>query len=250
MAARKTAPVAPPRRAAKRAAPAAARRLSPEERSRQIVREAVRWFSEAGFGGNTRELARRLGITQPLLYRYFPSKADLIDRVYEEVFLTRWKPEWETLLDDDARPLEARLLAFYLDYAQAMLQPDWIRILMFSGLHGSNVVTRLLGRLRERVFTRVIRAVRAAEGAPIDPRSFTEGEYELVWALHASIFYLGVRQWVYGLPIHEPTEHLVERAVKSFLHGAPAVMRADRATGVRTGASGSITVRPGGLRML
>jgi len=235
---------------AKRAAPATARRLSPEERSRQIVREAVRWFSESGFSGNTRELARRLGITQPLLYRYFPSKADLIDRVYEEVFLTRWKPEWETLLDDDTRPLESRLLAFYLDYAQAMLQPDWIRILMFSGLHGSNVVTRLLGRLRERVFTRVIRAVRAAEGAPVDPKTFTEGEYELVWALHAGIFYLGVRQWVYGLPIREPTERLVERAVKSFLHGAPAVMRDDRTTGMPSTASGLLTARARGLQKL
>ncbi len=54
-----------------------------------IVREAVSFFAEHGFEGQTRELARRLGITQPLLYRYFPDKAALIDRVYREVFLDR-----------------------------------------------------------------------------------------------------------------------------------------------------------------
>ena len=47
-------------------------RLSPAERERLIVAGAVRYFAEVGFGGQTRELSRRLGITQPLLYRYFP----------------------------------------------------------------------------------------------------------------------------------------------------------------------------------
>jgi hypothetical protein len=35
----------------------------------------------------TRDLARRLGVTQPLLYRYFPSKDDLIKEVYRTVYL-------------------------------------------------------------------------------------------------------------------------------------------------------------------
>ena len=49
-------------------------------------------------GGQTRELAQRLGVTQPLIYRYFPTKQDLIDRVYEEVFVGRWRPEWTDLI--------------------------------------------------------------------------------------------------------------------------------------------------------
>ncbi len=47
-------------------------RLAPEARERLILDEAIRYFSDVGFGGQTRELSRRLGITQPLLYRYFP----------------------------------------------------------------------------------------------------------------------------------------------------------------------------------
>jgi len=55
------------------------RRLLPGEREKLIVGEAIRFFSEVGFSGQTRELSRRLGITQPLLYRYFPSKRALRD---------------------------------------------------------------------------------------------------------------------------------------------------------------------------
>ena len=57
------------------------RRMLPGEREKLIVSEAIRYFSEVGFSGQTRELSRRLGITQPLLYRYFPSKRALLERV-------------------------------------------------------------------------------------------------------------------------------------------------------------------------
>src|SRR3982751_202114 len=97
-------------------APPARRRLRPDERERLIVAEAVKFFAEVGFEGHTRDLARRLNITQPLLYRYFPSKDALIDRVYQEVYLTRWKPSWEALIEDRTQPLEQRLIAYYRDY--------------------------------------------------------------------------------------------------------------------------------------
>lgn len=202
----------------------ASRRMAPDEREQQIVRAAVAWFAERGFSGSTRELARRLGIAQPLLYRYFPTKAKLIDRVFEEVFLTRWRPEWEDHIEDESRPLEERLVGFYVEYSRAMLQREWIRILMFSGLDGADVVERLLERLRSRIFVRVVRAIRRAQGLPTDPATFTDMDYEIVWSLHASIFYIGIRRWVYGLPVREDTAELVRALVRSFLRGAPAMI--------------------------
>ena len=59
------------------------KRMSGPERERMIALEAVRFFAEVGFDGDTRELARRVGVTQSLMYKYFPNKAALIDRVYE-----------------------------------------------------------------------------------------------------------------------------------------------------------------------
>src|SRR3546814_9794905 len=65
-------------------------RLQRAERERLIVEDAVQFFAEVGFGGDTRELAKRLNITHPLLFRYFAIKNALIERVYQEVFIRRW----------------------------------------------------------------------------------------------------------------------------------------------------------------
>src|SRR6201999_639293 len=101
----------------KKASPKRARpkqkRLSPDDRRREFVAKATEFFSEEGFGGGTRDLARRLGVTQPLLYRYFPSKDDLIKEVYRTVFLDPFDAGWDDLLTDRSRPLRERLQEFY-----------------------------------------------------------------------------------------------------------------------------------------
>jgi AcrR family transcriptional regulator len=201
------------------------RRLPPDERERLIVAEAVRFFAEVGFEGHTRDLARRLNITQPLLYRYFPSKEALIDRVYQEVYVNRWNPAWETLIEDRAQPLKQRLTSYYRDYARTILHPEWIRVFLFAGLKGGNLNARLLDMVRERIFTRVIREIRIDRGLPMPPAfPFTETEYELVWGLHASIFYIGIRKWIYGLPIPEDIDAMIDAKVTAFLEGVPRVM--------------------------
>ena len=117
-------------------------RISREARERMIAQAAVMFFAEHGFDGQTRELARRLGITQPLLYSYFPNKAALIDRVYREVFLDRWKPQWQDRVADRSRPLPERLTRFYQDYANLILSYEWVRLFMFSGLKGLDITKR------------------------------------------------------------------------------------------------------------
>jgi AcrR family transcriptional regulator len=201
--------------------------LRPDERERLIVAEAVRFFSEVGFEGHTRDLARRLNITQPLLYRYFPSKDALIDRVYQEVYVNRWKPSWETLIDDRTQPLTQRLIAYYRDYARTtILDPAWIRIFLFAGLKGGELNARLLDMVRERIFTRVIREIRFDRGLPAPSEwPITEIEFELVWGLHASIFYMGIRKWIYGLPIPDAIDPIIDAKVTAFLDGVPQVMR-------------------------
>ena len=206
-------------------APPRTKRLAAAEREQQIVAEAARFFAEVGFTGQTRELAQRLHITQPLLYRYFPSKEALIDRVYQEVYVNRWNPAWETLIEDRAQPLKQRLIAYYRDYARTILDAHWIRIFLFAGLKGGSLNARLLDMVRERIFTRVIREIRLDRGLAMPPAApFTETEYELVWGLHASIFYIGIRKWIYGLPIPDDIDAVIDAKVAAFLEGVPAVM--------------------------
>src|SRR4030088_787897 len=92
------------------------RRLSPDDRRKEFVAKATEFFSEEGFGGGTRDLARRLGVTQPLLYRYFPSKDDLIKEVYRTVYLEPLDTGWEKLLADRNRPIR--------DWLQGVLKRD------------------------------------------------------------------------------------------------------------------------------
>jgi AcrR family transcriptional regulator len=91
-------------------------RMKREDRERLIVEGAIKFFAERGFSGQTRELARGLGITQPLLYRYFPSKQALVDRVHEELFVRRWNPAWEALTADRRLDLGERIRLFYLEF--------------------------------------------------------------------------------------------------------------------------------------
>ncbi len=201
------------------------KRLPRSEREQMIVEEAIRFFAEVGFEGQTRELARRLGITQPLIFRYFPTKEDLIERVYQEVYLSRWNPWWEELLEDRSLTLEERLTDFYRAYTKAIFTYEWVRIFVYSGLKGVNINKRYLALIRDRVLKRIMRELRAANGLP-DPEkvAFTEPELELAWGLHGSIFYIAIRKWIYEVAIPSDIEGVIAAEVESFMNGAPKVV--------------------------
>ncbi|MGE6744132.1 TetR/AcrR family transcriptional regulator [Allorhizobium pseudoryzae] len=202
----------------------ARRRMSPDHREQEIVRGAVKFFAEFGFEGQTRELAKRLGITQPLLYRYFPTKDALVERVYQEVFLRRWNPFWEELLIDRKRPLQERLTEFYQDYSQAILTYEWVRLFMFSGLKGLDFNTRYLDLLRQRVFGLIINELRLEHDLKLSNEvPITSLEIEAVWGLHAAIFYLGVRKFIYNMPV-ENISAIVDLQLRVFLDGIHQVL--------------------------
>jgi AcrR family transcriptional regulator len=206
------------------------RRLAPEVRERQIVLKAVEHFATHGFSGSTRELARQLGVTQPLLYRYFPSKEALIDRVYDEVY--QWDSSWEHLIKDRSVPIQERMVRFYSAYSTVILRREWIRIFIFAGLTREGINSKYLSRLRERVFLPVMAEIRAAYDLPAPSGTKQrEIDLELIWSLHASIFYLGVRKWIYGLPVTDDIDEHIARQVDAFLHGVPAALaRASKAS--------------------
>lgn len=215
------------RRASKSAAPparsAVPRRLSRDERERQIVAEATRYFSDVGFSGDTRELARRLHVTQPLLFRYFPSKDALIERVFQEVSTSRWNPFWPEMLADRSLPLKERLVRFYKDYSRVILTREWVRILLFSGLRGQDLNRRYLKLVREQIYVPICALVREHVGLPgLDRVPLDEREVEAVRVLNEKIFYFGVRKWVHNVPVTDDVDGMIEAGVTAFLEGVPA----------------------------
>jgi AcrR family transcriptional regulator len=222
--------------AAKAAKPAGAaaqpaevtRRLAPEEREQLIVQKAIKYFATYGFSASTRDLAKEIGVSQPLLYRYFPNKEALADRVFHEVYLSRWNPEWEELLKDRAVPLDERLRTFYKQYGRVILKSDWIRIFIFAGLTREGINNRYLARLRERIFDVVLAEMRRQfKIAEPTPQQY-EDEIEFIWGLHAAIFYVGVRKWIYGLRVPKDLDRLIDQKVEAFIDSAPAVLKSIR----------------------
>ena len=198
-------------------------RLAPEDREREIVHSAVGFFAENGFTGQTRELARSIGVSQALIFRYFPTKEDLIDRVYEEVFSRNWKPNL-ALLTSRGHSLEHRLRAFYCDYANLILGHDYTRLLLFAALNKVNFHKRLFIKIAKDIYPVVIDELRASCGKPSTAKKApTEDEIESVWGLHAAIFFLGIREHVFGMRV-PPADEMVALKVRTFLDGVPAIL--------------------------
>ena len=210
---------------AKVAAPTPAKRLSGAEREKHIVSEAVRFFAEVGFGGDTRELAQRLGVTQSLLYKYFPNKEALINRVYEEVYLGRWNPFWESVIRDRSIPLQERLTRLYIEYAKAALNRDWVRIFMFSGLRGEDINRKYLDVLRSRILEPIATELRhELKLPPPEEIPLKSAEIELVWSINARVIYFGQREWIFNVPVEDDLDTLIVQTIEHFIAGARVVL--------------------------
>ena len=196
------------------------RRLAPKVREQQIVEEAIQFFAEVGFTGRTRELAKRIGITQPLLYRYFPTKEELIDRVFDEVFIRPLDRNWAERIVDRSKPLDERLKAFYLDYAKTVHRYEWIRIYMFSGLMGNPVNRRYIRMIEDEFLKPICAEVRhhcnlpSAEVVPIK-----DMELEQFWILHGGLFYYAVRKNIFHSRVDNDYPKVVTMAIQIFLEG-------------------------------
>lgn len=219
------------------------KRLSPEDRRQEFVRKATEFFSEEGFNGGTRELARRLGVTQPLLYRYFPSKEDLIQEVYRKVYLEPLDTGWEKLLTDRSRPVRERLLQFYETYTNVIFTRKWLRIYLFSGLKGLDINRWYVGVVRDKILTRIVKECRFEAGLPVQAKP-TASELEMAWVFHGGIFYYGVRRYIYEMSDLQDKEEMIANAVDGYLAGFSRVS----ANGVKRPAAKSNRLNAAAVR--
>ena len=200
------------------------KRLTPSDREKEIVEEAVQFFAEVGFEGKTRDLAKRIGITQPLLYRYFPNKEDLIERVYKEVFLNWINPEWSIKLKDRSVPLQQRLVEFYLSYATTVHRYEWIRIYFFSGLMGKPLNRRYIRLAEDEFLKPMCEEIRLECNLPdVKKIPITPLELERLWVMHGGLFYYAVRKNIYHANVLNDFEAIVNTSVKVMLEGTKSI---------------------------
>lgn len=203
------------------------RRLPPDDRRALILDGAISFFAEVGLDGTTRELARRLGVTQSLVFKYFSSKAELLEAVYQAVYLHRLSPDWPALIADRSIPIRERLLRFYTAYSAAIFTYEWMRIFMFSGLAGSELNRRYLDHLSGLILQPLREEITAIATQPPG--------MEDIWNLHGGIVYIGIRRFVYQVPTPNDDLPQIEAAIDRFL----AAWLPDETTHLRRVAPGA-----------
>jgi AcrR family transcriptional regulator len=203
-------------------------RLNPEQREAQIVAAAIDFFSRRGLDAQIRDLAKEIGMAHTLLYHYFPTKQALIDRVYDELFMGRWKPDWEHLLDAPI-PLEEKLCALYESYLPTILTPEWMRIIVGSGLSDGVIPNRYFAMMNQRFFPKLIRETRKAFGSKSKAKASVR-EQGLLMGFHGGLIYsLGIWPHVYGQPFEgmnndSDIKLIIRDRVQSYLSHAPNVI--------------------------
>ena len=192
-----------------------------EIRRAEIVRKAASFFAQNGFDATTRDLAEWLGTTQPLMYRYFPSKNALIEEIYQTIFIQAWDGSWDELITDRSQPLKDRLVEFYDRYTNVIMQPEWMRLYLFAGLRGVEITALYVARVEERIIRPVLHEMAAAHGVTVTPENEAK-LLELAWALQGGIFYYGVRKFVYGTAVYEEKRAMIESTVDVYVKAWPS----------------------------
>lgn len=152
------------------------RRLTSEERRAAIIAAAEKLFARRGFRGTTtRELAAAVGVTEPVLYEHFKTKRELYSAIIDakskqacEAFQALVGPHLAT---EDDRGFFTGLARLILDFDKT--NPDYIRLLLFSGLEGHDLAELVFERHRQNFYNVVSTYLerRMAQGAlrALDP---------------------------------------------------------------------------------
>lgn len=199
------------------------RHLRYDDRRAQILEKAILFFSEYGLTGQTRHLAVACGVSQRLLYRYFPNKAALLDEVYREAIAKPFDETWLADLGDAAVPLHDRLRQFYARYTEAVLQRRWLRLFLYSALAENPMPAAYADSIVNRMLDVVVRIAARDLGAAL-PQDVEEVR-RLGWTLHGAIVLGGIRRHIYRIIDDEAWQRESECAIDTFLAALPVMCR-------------------------
>lgn len=199
------------------------RRRESGDRRREIVMAAAEFFASHGFDAGTRELAKHLGTTQPLLYRYFPTKEALIQEIYKTVYLELWDESWDEILLDPKLAVRDRLILFYEKYTAAIMNPRWLRLYLFAGLKGAEINQHYVKLVEERIVKRIIIEIWKEAGRDRPPQ-IDNRDIEMAWMLQGGIFYYGIREYVFMLPTLVSRSEMIVNAVDVFINGYRSIL--------------------------
>lgn len=199
-------------------------RMSPQDRRRQILEQAADFFSEYGLTAQTRGLAAACGISQRLLYRYFPTKEALLDEVYRAAIVGPFKAVWFAELSDRGMPLEKRLIRFYDDYFSTVFTNRWLRLFMYSSLADVGMAPNYTSSMILQLLEIVVAEAGREQGVKVP--ADTDLQHEIGWTLHGALSHYAIRRHLYNFPQKVDQATIVGIHVAQFLGGFRAAVAA------------------------
>lgn len=191
-------------------------RTSAPQRQASLISAASSLFATNGFRGTTtKQIALAAGVSEALLFKYFPTKQALYSAILSE------KADYSGLQEAVEKAAAKRedkqlfmLLASYRIRKGA--DPILFRLLLFSALEGHEM-SDMFFRQQYRVFHDLLAGYiqqRIDEGAyrPLDPLLAARAFFGII--VHHRLLHD-----VLGLPMHLTHESTVEEYVSLFLNG-------------------------------
>ena len=122
------------------------KRLTGEQRRKEIIRAAMEVFAKHGFNGSTtREIAENAGISEAMIYNHFRNKEDLYAAIIDEK-LQETEPLYYSLEalrnKDDQRVFTTIVTNFLRRHGQ---DTTFMRLLLFSALEGHELAPMFVG---------------------------------------------------------------------------------------------------------
>jgi AcrR family transcriptional regulator len=150
-------PPRPPRRAPR------TDRLAAADRREAVLEAALPLFAVRGHAGTTtRELAKAAGVAEPILYRHFPSKADLFAAVLARCEARLLERMEATLAGATDAPERLRALADGLPSLLADLEDEFRVVNGAAATHDDARTAALVRRTYERLGSFLARALAAS----------------------------------------------------------------------------------------
>jgi AcrR family transcriptional regulator len=194
------------------------RNLPAHERRQELLEAAIDIYAQKGMAITVQELADRVHVTQPLVHRYFATKADLLSAIAEVVQSGHWDVRWREILVDPSLSLAERLEAFYKCYLPNIYKPRWFRAFMFLSLSDPTGAQGYLNKFKINLFSEIVDGARREHGfPPIHDRAATEREYELIWSMHSTLVFAGIRHSIYEMQLGADMEVVMKDQVKAYL---------------------------------
>ncbi|MBM3785645.1 MAG: TetR/AcrR family transcriptional regulator [Acidobacteria bacterium] len=152
------------------------RKLPKADRRKAIVEAAAALFAERGFRGvTTKELAQRVGVTEPVLYTHFKTKRDLysaiIDGASNEAFDLVRERLRQSALTDPPKVFFQKLATLIVE--NQVRHPEYIRLILFSALEKHELSELCFERHAQVIYSIVIeylkRQMKAGTVRKLDP---------------------------------------------------------------------------------